>query len=235
MNKQQDFKSSDYGVDFGSLAKLFSEGQNTRILAAKQQDEINNAKLLSQAIKLNTSKDNNIDLNKALFDYTNAGGNPEQGLKTLLGLHPLNTHEPTMEEKFAQSLALFKAKEELTPNKDNKDKPNQQKVLIESLLGKAAKDSDKMLLANALTNLPEEDVTNAVTQSMIEPDWGHSMRGALAGAGTGAALGSLASPIGSGIGAGIGLVGGAIAPWMSSRHLNQDKFRNLTNQIYQNQ
>ena len=60
MNKQQDFKSSDYGVDFGSLAKLFSEGQNTRILAAKQQDEINNAKLLSQAIKLNTSKDNNI-------------------------------------------------------------------------------------------------------------------------------------------------------------------------------
>lgn len=112
MNRQQSFNSNDYEVDFGSLAKLFSEGQNTRILAAKQQDEINNAKLLSQAIKLNTSKDNNIDLNKALFDYTNAGGNTEQGLKTLLGLHSLNanTHDPLT--LMMQREALKDAREE---------------------------------------------------------------------------------------------------------------------------
>ena len=103
---------SNHSIDFGSLAKLFNEGQDSRLLAAKQQDEINNTKLLSQAIKLNTSKDNNIDLNKALFDYTNAGGNSEHGLKTLLGLHTINTatHDPM--SLLMQREALKDAREE---------------------------------------------------------------------------------------------------------------------------
>ena len=185
MNRQQDFKSSDYGVDFGSLAKLFSEGQNTRILAAKQQDEINNAKLLSQAIKLNTSKDNNIDLNKALFDYTNAGGNTEQGLKTLLGLHSLNTasHDPLSlmmqrealkDAREEKRLARQEAKDELQVSDKLFDLANKfatNQISPDTFGSNKDQDSAKRLLLEALQQRPDKqkEIMAAASQSISKP------------------------------------------------------------------
>lgn len=229
MSLTEQYNSKQNNVDFGSLAKLFSEGQNTRILAAKQQDEINNAKLLSKAIKLNTSKDNNIDLNKALFDYTNAGGNTEQGLKTLLGLHFLNTHEPTMEEKFAQSLALFKAKEELKP--ENKDlKPKQIEDLMKGLALTGIPEDQQSVLYSALLNAPNDAERDKIAQEAASKLYvpsskrvgtalGLGLTGALTGGLAGAGSGSFFGPVGAGVGAVVGGLGGAFLPDIVGKHL----------------
>lgn len=212
MNKQQDFKSSDYGVDFGSLAKLFSEGQNTRILAAKQQDEINNAKLLSQAIKLNTSKDNNIDLNKALFDYTNVGGNPEQGLKTLLGLHQINTgtHDPM--SLLLQREALKDAREEKRLGRQSKKDELEQSNKIFDIAKNAVNTQVSPDTFNIFGN--ETDQTEAQARLLqaltAKPD----------------KQSEILSAFGSSINEPSGLLG-----LFTDRNVNYDKFNQLVNSL----
>jgi len=109
------------------------------------------------------------------------------------------------------------------PKKDTDLKPKQIGDMLTNLLGKNPTDEDRSILTTQLQNAdsPEarDAILSAAQQSIIEPSWGNSFRGALAGAGVGGAA-TLGNPLGF---LGGGLIG-ATLPLMSKRHLNQDKF-----------